>query len=58
MIPKHNKKLMNENWDGVKIEEHKAMDRKLTTPKSRWSWQIGSSLTDEEWENIFAKKHN
>jgi len=37
---KHNKELVNDNWDGQKIEEHKMMDSKLTSPKSRLGWSM------------------
>ena len=55
MNPKHDKELVDDNWDGVKHEEHKMMDAKLTTSKSRWSWTFSDACTDDEWAEIFGK---
>ena len=43
-----------ENYDGVKYEEDKAMHRKLTTPKSRWSWSFSNCDNFDEID--FSKK--
>ena len=55
MEPKHDKKLVDDNWDGVRIEEQKQMDARLTTSKSRWSWTFSDACTDEDWAAIFGK---
>lgn len=43
-----------ENYDGISHEEDKAMHRKLTNPKSRWSWSF-SDTSQEDWDTIFNK---
>lgn len=46
-----------ENYDGVAYEENKSMYRKLSSPKSRWSWSC-SHVPDEDWDAIFSKGKN
>lgn len=55
MKPKHNKNIRsNEHFDGQKIEEHKVMDRKLTSSKSRWSWQGHCPKWDCIWSDTMV----